>query len=150
MTVATGSTGDAPWTTHDLSALVVRLGLGIAVATVAWAGAAGSVDVGTQVRWADVSVAGVIIAGVGEAVFLVAGMRRVRARQDALVDRALPVRPTLAIDTVEPDVALAMATPLMTKYHRPTCPLVTGKPVSGASVDEQRSAGRAPCRVCEP
>ncbi|AUY54088.1 hypothetical protein [Streptomyces sp. CB01881] len=47
--------------------------------------------------------------------------------------------------------AVTLAVPEGTLYHRPHCPLVTGKPravpVDAAAV---RARGLAPCRLCEP
>jgi len=43
-----------------------------------------------------------------------------------------------------------VATARMTRYHQPSCSLVTGKHVSAAALSEHSAAGRRPCGVCAP
>jgi hypothetical protein len=46
--------------------------------------------------------------------------------------------------------AALVATSSMARYHRPSCPLATGKAVRAAGRATHEVAGRRPCGVCRP
>lgn len=141
----------APWQVGDVMALTLGTALGLAALVVAWVGASGEATTTRQLGWVALGSAGIIVAGFGNAVWLLAGRRAVgRRRIEGVVE---PARALLA-DRRRPELAAGPATlvagPSMTHYHRADCVLVVGKRVRAASVEEHAGAGRKPCGVCAP
>jgi hypothetical protein len=114
--------------------------------TVAWWGASAGVRVGQQLGWAAVAVSGLLVAGTANAGFLVAARRTLRQRSRRFVPDALDnVAPTA--EAASRPCYTPVAGPGMTRYHRPSCPIVRGKVVRPAT----RSAEtRMPCGICRP
>jgi hypothetical protein len=142
----------APW--HAGNSLSVGfLGLlGLGGLALSWWMVGGSAEAATQQRWLDVGVVAVLLATVGDVVYLLAGRRSVRSRQRSvavrlarLADAGVPVAG--AVGTDDGTVVTAAR---MSRYHRGDCLLVRGKPVSRGSVAENQRAGRRPCGVCTP
>jgi hypothetical protein len=66
----------------------------------------------------------------------------------ALHETGVPVTAATGQATADVDELVAAAN--MTRYHRPACPLASGKVVQTAAVGRHRQAGRRPCGVCLP
>jgi hypothetical protein len=114
--------------------------------TVAWWGASAGVRVGQQLGWAAVAVSGLLVAGTANAGFLLAARRTLRQRSRQFVPDAVNnVAPT-AEDTSRP-CDTPVASPSMTRYHRPSCPLVRGKEVHPATRSVE---ARMACGICRP
>jgi hypothetical protein len=136
-----------PWGMSDLLAIYATTFVGLLLVFLAWFGTSASVRLGSQVRWTNVGVAGVIVLGAGNLFWLLRG-KRATGELRRLVLPLVPLgdeRPT-AISTAGPLVA----GPAMTRFHRVDCALVAGKDVTPASKDVHVRAGRDACGVCLP
>src|SRR5947207_2668862 len=145
-----------PWRVDDLVVLYATTFAGAVMLLIAWWGASGTTQLGAQLAWVNVAVAGVILAGTGNAIWLLHGRRSVTLRRRRLVDegfslgagaRTHPVPSGGSRVGAGPDAAL-VASPRMTRFHRQDCPLVAAKVVSAASRSSHERAGRRPCGVC--
>lgn len=128
----------------------IMAGSGVVAMLIAWIKVAGTLHVDRQISWTGLSLVGAVLfctgvglaATSGERVFLL----HLHRLGTALAVDAGPA--TLAGPTtrIGPDGLVAGTT--MSRYHRPGCTLVAGKPVSAASQDAHERAGRRPCGVC--
>ena len=121
--------------------------VGLLLVFLAWYETSASVRLGSQVRWTNVGVAGVIVLGAGNLLWLLRGKR-------ATGQLRRHVLPLVALDDHTP-VEARPASPLvagpdMTRFHRADCPLVAGKQVRAAARESHVRAGREPCGVCLP
>lgn len=142
----------APWHAGNrLSVLFLGL-LGLGGIAFSWWMIGGTAEAATQQRWLDVGVVAVILATVGDAVYLLAGRRSVRSRQRSLALRLarLTDAGVTTDNTVETDSGTVVTAARMSRYHRADCLLVQGKAVTRGSVGENQRAGRRPCGVCMP
>jgi len=137
-----------PWRTVDLIVLYAANVIGAVLLLAAWLAASGSVSPDGQVPWLNLALAGIIVAGSGNVVWLLAGRRRVgtlrRSLLPALLD-AVAGPPEQAAGSADGSL---VATADMTRYHDPACLLVADKPVVPAAEAEHRADGRRPCDVC--
>jgi hypothetical protein len=140
---------DGPWTLTDAAVLLVAEAAGLAAILVAWYGTSGQFTPNRQTAWVAGGVAGIILAGAGNATWLIRARRRIGQRRT----RAL-LRPTegyLEQHRARPvDSALVVCVPGGGRYHRAACALVTGKAVVAATPEQHISDGRQPCGVCAP
>jgi hypothetical protein len=143
--------GDTPWKVADAQRLLVRLGLGLAAIVVAWIGASGTITWRNQVIWTAVGAGGVLISTMAGAGWLLPAFSAIKVEQRALKDeiRALTVRRVTQIesDGGTPETTLLWA-PGMSRYHRPSCPVVDGKLVQTISQSECRQRELLPCGMC--
>lgn len=142
------------WQPGDAVAVLWTSIGGLAALVVSFIGVSGSDDRDTQTVWIAVGIGGVVLAAVGNAVWLAAGARAVAARRRSVVVRldAWAGPSTIAGPSFPATVTagLPVATAAMTRYHRPDCPLVRGKPAEAADPTDHRARGRRPCGVCRP
>ena len=137
-----------PWQARDVLRFGALTALGLVLLAAGWFGAGGEAALDDQVPYINLAVGGVLVGATGGALWLVSGLRAVRSRQTrvkTLIDARAGERgptPTAAPDTF-------VAGPAMSRYHRPDCSLVTGKPVSSAPREEHERAGRRPCGMCQ-
>jgi hypothetical protein len=138
-----------PWSVDHLLRVLGGNTIGALVIAIGWfeAATAGSADVPRRLTWLGVSMTGLAIAGLSNAVWTMRGRRVVAiARTAALHDVDALVRgesPTLtAIRGPAPVVVEGS-----NRYHRPDCLLVRGKPTRPAG--KVRTA-TTPCEVCRP
>jgi len=137
-----------------MKSLGSTISAGAAVMLLAWYRASDTLIVEDQVRWASVGLAGAMLVAVAGFVAVAIVHQRLRLRFRA-VEASL--EPCLARMSGTPlrgsaagnGVAL-VASSNMRHYHRPDCPLVTGKPVRPALRPEHERAGRRTCAVCAP
>jgi hypothetical protein len=137
-----------PWRLGDLYGLYGTTVGGLLLVAIAWYQASGSIDPDAQVGWTNLAVAGLIILGAGNLVWLLTGRRVVGELRRDVIAR-LPLRPvTSEHEPVAPSSGALVAQRGMTRYHRPECLFVTGKAATAASEPSHRRAGRRPCEVC--
>jgi hypothetical protein len=128
---------------------LLMAGSGVVAMLVAWVKVAGTLHVDRQMSWTGLSLVGAVLvcagAGLaatsGERVFLL-HLHRLGATlavddPSTLADRTGPLRRDGLV-----------ATPTMSRYHRPGCALAAGKPVTPASQADHERAGRQACGIC--
>lgn len=139
-----------------MKVLGAAISAGAVVLVLAWYRASDTVAVDDQVRWASVGLTGAMLVAVAGFVAVVVVHRRMRLRFDSV---AATLEPCLArmSGTVPAASASAagngvtlVAASNMQHYHRPDCPLATGKPVRPDSRADHERAGRRTCAVCAP
>jgi len=159
-----------PWRAGDRRTFAWTTGLGLAGLVIGYWGASGTVAQSTQLRWTALAVAGVAVAGLGNAVWLAAAARDVRARRGQM-----SVRLSMALAGAEKSAQLAppgardyahlpraegqgaaastagggsgvgvVTAEGMTHYHRPDCLMVVGKTV------REGTGRKRPCPICRP
>lgn len=155
------------WGAEDLLRWVITIGLGGIVVVVAWYVAAGEATFSQQVAPVDAALAGLLLSGIGNLVWLLHGRRALGERRRLLlpdVVAAAAVEPTVALETGGDPGALAtppsgtasvedvfLAGEGMERYHRPDCALAAGRAGwTTATRSEHEAAGRRPCGVCRP
>ena len=147
------TTGEALalWGTRPRVALI----LGNLVALVSMAGAwwtvSGSRSASDQHSLLMVGLAGVLLAGVANGIWLGAGRMAIRSARSAI----LPAPPESAASNGMSGVTDIRAEALfsgnaMSWYHRSGCLLSVGKSVASATRREHELAGRTACEVCRP
>ncbi len=149
MTSRPAQTVGGPWRLGDAMSLVTLNAVGIALLVTGWFMAGGRLLFHDQVSGANVAIAGIIVAGVGNAVWLLTGRRAVGLRRN-VVGVAIEQRyrnrqrPTAA---ATPKLVAAKG---MTRYHRPDCVFVAERRVTAHKRETHESRGRTPCGVCRP
>jgi hypothetical protein len=149
MTTRPAQTVDGPWRLGDAMSLFTLNAVGVALLLAGWYMAGGRLLLHDQVSGANVAIAGIIAAGVGNAVWLLTGRRAVGMRRNvvgAAVEkryRSRP-RPTAVVTTK------LVAAKGMTRYHRPDCVFVAERRVTANKRETHESRGRTPCGVCRP
>jgi hypothetical protein len=153
-----------PWSNHAYVRAAEASGIALILLGVAWYGCSGSTDLGTQVAWLLLAIAAVAVCCIGLAVFSLEGFRTVRNRRMAVMTdltllldlaeqdqgvRDLSDEVTSEMSALPPLEDVRVATSTMSHFHRPDCPMMTGKAsdLVGLS-DEHNAAGRRPCAVC--
>jgi hypothetical protein len=140
---------NAPWRTGDLLRAAGLAGVGLAGLALTWYGASGRADWADELPWVCAAVAATTVAVLGLVGWLLAGLRRVRRlRREVLplVQAAATRRQAANTATAPSAVDGFVAAPGMTRFHLPTCPLTTGKPVH--PVRNGDADRLAPCGVC--
>jgi len=148
-----------PWAVNDLLRLYAVNGASVLVLLTAWWVAAGSVRTTTEVSCAAVGVAAIIASGTANWRWVLVGRRSVVARRNEVTASLEQVTSGLerhaggaAATTDGADRATGLvALPESTRYHRPDCQLVAGKPsTTTSSATAHERAGRRPCGMCQP
>jgi hypothetical protein len=150
------------WGAEDLLRWAITTGLGGIVIAVAWYIAAGEATFAQQVGPLDAALAGLLLSGLGNLVWLLHGRRALGERRrlllpdvaDATASRAAPVvvvgPPLTAAGAVTVDDVF-LAGEGMERFHRPGCALAAGRTGwTTATRQEHEEAGRLPCGVCRP
>ena len=153
--------GPVPWSVQDLTRLAGGYAFAFVVIGIAWFGASDQVAWNdAQVLWVNVGGAGLILAALSSAIWILYG-RRMVGRKRLLLLALLEERqqlvastrrkPAPAFSADEPLAGVALVTGNgMSKYHRASCPLVAGKAIREASANSVNADGLVPCGVCEP
>jgi hypothetical protein len=146
--------GSSPWRRTDRVGFLVTTAIGVVLVAVSWFGASDATSLGTQVRWVNAGVVGVIVLGAGTALWILAGRRAAgRLRRTIIASPELARRlaaPSERTDRKAAGVDAPVAVKGLTRYHRPECPLVADRPVVAASPRAHGRQGRRPCGVCLP
>jgi hypothetical protein len=143
---------DAPWRTGELVRVGVVSTAGLIGVAVAWYGASAQADWPDTLPWASLGAAAVTVALLGPVAWLMAALRRVRS----LRREVMPwLEAAVSTPNIGPTVPTAPGADFvtvggMTRFHRPGCPLVTGKPVRPLTIEEARASALEPCGVCGP
>ena len=153
------STRVAPWSAHDVRVLAAGSIGGAVLIALGWFQAAGHTAFEHQVGWATAGALGVIVAGAANVSWILNGRRFLGARRRAvLTDPRLATAIDHALHAIDagddhaPKVARSELLYLRgaSRFHRPDCLLVRGKPVKQATRSAHERARRRPCGVCEP
>jgi hypothetical protein len=158
-TAATAS-GRALWAAEDLIRLVLSLGVGAVVVTVAWYICSGDASFNRQIGPLDAAVGGLVVAGLGNVMWLLRGRRALGERRRSLLTDVAkvadtPARPLVvtgspATPSVADPTTLFVAGEGLVRFHRSGCPLVAGRDWVAATRLEHEGLGRLPCGVCAP
>jgi len=155
----------ALWSAEDLLRWALATGVGGIVIAVSWYVCAGDASFNRQIGPLDAAVAGAVVSGLGNAVWLLRGRRALGERR-----RALLADPVVAVDTGEPGAVRRVSTSAETgtaspatseaellvagegllRFHRSDCVLATGRTWTSATREQHEDAGRLPCGVCRP
>lgn len=143
-----------PWSGRHLIGLAVAYTVALLLVGVGTYGAGGTGDQDEGVRWLAVSVAGLVIGGVANGLWLSWGRYRVAVTRHVLVGAHRPApRWTSGRTSVVGPVSAAelpVTHPESTRYHREHCELVRGRQLSRAAREQHEAQGRHACEVCEP
>jgi hypothetical protein len=125
---------------------------GLLLILMGWWQAAGVGSVRTGLAWFNLCLAGLVVAGVGNGLWLLRARQAVTLARVSVLGQPRPVEVTTvpAFGPSENGHAVLVAAPGLLRFHRPGCALVAGKQVGVASRVAHERAGRMPCEVCEP
>ena len=138
-----------PWSAEHLARLFVSQLTAFTVIMVAWYQTSGTGLVQRQLAWLGVSVVGLLVAGAGNALWLLRGLRRIQLTQRAVLPAT--TRPRFEpLPRESGTVPLLVSGAALTRYHLAGCALVAGKETFDASRPRHESAERRPCEVCRP
>lgn len=143
-----------PWALSDARTTFFTTFGGLAGLVLAWWGASGTGKLDGQVTWMVVGIVAVVVIGVGNFFWLLAGRRAVGVRRGVLLDALDAATPSSASAALRPGVAVSGRTAALvtiagsTRYHLPSCLLVRGK--SAAAVDADGARDLVPCEMCRP
>jgi hypothetical protein len=135
---------DGPWKTADVAIVMVGEAMGLAVIAAAWVRTSGQPTPARQVPWIASAMAGVILAGIGNAAWLARAHRAIGKRRVGALLR--PTEVLLHARRVTPAPDALVTVPGARRYHRASCPLVSNKTV----VPVVPGDGGPPCGVCAP
>jgi hypothetical protein len=144
---AVAGTVAAPWPRSDRVVVGALQALGFGLLALSWLGVSGTTTFSRQIAWVNVGGAGLLAVVFGAALWVHRGRRLVGQRLGFDVSVRRPARaagPTGLAQAVDTFVSAAG----MSRYHRPDCPAVAGKSVTGAGADAHRAEGRRPCGLC--
>jgi hypothetical protein len=139
----------APWSSADVVVLAGAGVLGVVLLVVSWIGTSARDTLAEQTGWIGIGIASLAAAALGGSHWLLQGRRAVGRRRRVWMT-AERARRAAARRAGAPVVTAGfVAGAAMTRYHRPHCPLVAGKPVAVAARGAHEQAGRRPCGVCQ-
>jgi len=145
------SRGIPPWTSAELSRVVLSNALGAVLIGISWYQVAGQLTTRDELAWLNVGILGVAIAGISNAMWLLRGRRNIGLARVMILPDVPPRSATHWSDRLAEDLEnQPVASAAMTRYHRPSCPLVEGKQTSAMSRRDHERAGKIPCELCEP
>jgi hypothetical protein len=141
-----------PWALSDARTTFFTTFGGLAGIVLAWWGASGTGRLNKQVMWMVVGIVAVIGIGIGNFFWLLAGRRAVGGRRRALVDaldaatlqRSSPSHTGNGSATAKAPAHVTVAG--TSRYHRPSCHLVRGKPATPVRDVKNLTA----CEMCQP
>lgn len=142
-----------PWSADDVMRLIVGDLAGLSLICVACyeTVSARSGPVRTDLSWLSLGVAGLVVAGISNGIWLLRARQAVTTARvvllpsnDFIVGSELVM---LASEAEEPRIVSAVG---MSRYHRLDCQLVVGKQVQPRTPIACEKLGQRPCEVCEP
>ena len=157
-----GQSRTRPWGGAQVVGVATANAVAIALTIVAWWAASGTGKATDQVGWSSLALVGALIAVASNTWFLARGRQMVRLAQGAVMGERcfVPFRgdtlPPAANGSSSsrthpvPEGGHYLAVPGTSRYHRPSCPLVTAKASDDAPRSVHEQAGRNACEVCEP
>jgi hypothetical protein len=153
------------WSAEDLIRLVLAVGTGGIVLVVSWYVCSGDASFNLQFGPLDVAVAGLVVAGLGNVMWLLRGRRAVGERRRALLPdpviaavigsvgetrRRLTGSGVDEIRSAGVEQELLVAGEGLVRFHRSGCALAAGRTWTISTRQEHEDAGRLPCGVCKP
>jgi hypothetical protein len=150
-TLIAGQRSFDPWSSEHVAFLLVANGLGAAIIAAGWYQASAAVALRSQLSWLELCVAGLLLAGTANALWLLRGRQAVTLGRMAVLSarqraELFPIAaPEAHASTVPPSLVWVAGT---TRYHRPDCLLVAGKEATGLL--EGDTADLQACEACEP
>jgi hypothetical protein len=141
------------WTGNDRLLLAATTLLGFGLVAAGWFGTSGEVEVRREVPWLNLGVTGVLLLSAGQTQWILAARKRVGERRVRLLPDGRPATvavPAPARLSAVPALATVVATEAMTRYHRPDCQLVAGKPATSDRRETHEADGRTACTICQP
>ena len=138
-----------PWRLGDALSLLSLNTVGLVLVLAGWYVAAGRLLFHDQVAGANVAVAGIIVAGAGNGVWLLTGRRALGLRRRTVagdIERQYRGRPR----PVTEQTTMFVASKGMTRYDRPTCVFAAARPVVARHRQTHEAQGKTRCGVCRP
>lgn len=142
----TPSARTQPWKPGDTPAVLTLNALAAVGVVVCWVGSATEVRFHDTLYWLQGAIVAALVASVANGLWLVAGMRQLRARRRLLIETWPRASATVAT-TRELEVVTAER---MTTYHRPSCLLVAGKALRSGTRAALERRHKRPCGMCQP
>jgi hypothetical protein len=140
------------WRRSDAVGLVLAEFVAVVLLVVAWWGTSRAVEANRQDGWFGLGMAGLVVAGVGNGIWLLAGRTAVSRRTRAVASGAavgnVATRVGRLVDAHTPQQLVGGAS--LAHYHWSDCRLAAGRPVESADRDSHERLGRRPCGVCRP
>jgi hypothetical protein len=151
MTPLSRSSLRSPWTGGEISQAVVAQLAGMGALIAAWYGSSGQRLPSGQLGWLTLGVAGAAVSGVANTAWLLSARRAIAARRAAIASRyetgCSRLRLTLPQSQPLAGQQAIVAVSGRSLYHRPTCPLVTGRATTPV---DSKITSRKPCGWCRP
>jgi hypothetical protein len=139
------------WPVGAVTNLYAATLVGLAAVVAGWWGASGAAKVSGQLAWLNVTIAGVVVAGTANVVWILRARRAVGMRARRLVGHLAGDAPHAGVASAEAaDGESLLAVSGLGLFHRAGCAMLAGKPATPASSEEHRRAGLAACGVCRP
>jgi hypothetical protein len=145
------------WTTAGWRSWFTLQLLALIVCAVAWKVAADRIKYGEQIGLANISILGLGVSLVAHWWMLQQGRRRIGARRRALLaplGRGLTAQGSAgsagASAPVHDAGQVVVAGTESRYYHRPRCPMASGRNWPLSTVALQQRDGRSACRTCTP
>jgi hypothetical protein len=143
------SAGFGPWSSEHVARLLVAELVGLVLVLVGWWQAAGSGSVRTGLAWLNLCLAGLVVAGVGNGLWLLRGRQVVTLARVEVLGVPASAETPVVVPSSNGHGGLVSGSGLA-RFHRPGCVLVAGKGVEVATWVSHDRAGRRACEVCEP
>lgn len=122
---------------------------GVVAMLVAWVKVAGTLQVDRQLSWTGLSLVGALLVCAGAGLAATSGERVFMLHLHRLGAALAVDDPSAPADRTGQLLEDGLvASPTMSRYHRPGCALAAGKPVAAASQAVHERAGRRACGVC--
>ncbi len=141
--------GESPWRVRDAVRLTVCAGLGLLGLFICWVGGSGTPEFRRQAVWLALGVLVCALSGAAGVGWLLRGLRTVhRERREvyALIARR---QESFASESGWDDTDHAWVVGRgMTRYHRPDCAVVSGKPVETVGAAQASQRGLRACGMC--
>jgi hypothetical protein len=147
------------WSAEDVTRGVLVLAAGGIIIAVSWYVCSGDASFNHQIGPLDAAVSGMLLAGLGNLMWLMRGRRVVGERRRALLPdpEMVAIEPVGTVRKVSDLSAqsndakkLFLAGEGLVHFHRPECALASDRSWSGATRAEHEEHGRQPCGVCRP
>jgi hypothetical protein len=132
------------WSHAQIRFVVLAAGLGGVLIAVSWLGAANATDVHTQLGWAVLAVAAMLLPVGGGAALVLWAHRIIALRRHRVLRARRPVTTRVAPSIVDTAWYAVRNT---VRAHRRGCELLSGKDIERLPGTPQ-SAGRVPCEWC--
>jgi hypothetical protein len=156
-----GERPDGPWRAGELTSVVMVNAVGLVLIVAGYLVCRDTAEPSRVQLATTIAAGGLVVTLAGNVVWLFGNLREVtRLRRQVLLGPAAaagsptaatprPLAPERDGDARQvPAPAALVSSPSMSRYHRPDCIMVAGKPVKAASLATHRRAHRQPCQVC--